>query len=114
MKFGKRLVAVQMAWFLLVISGCGGGGGGGTNITPSSISNLQYTPATANATLDTISVSGSIEFNSSADKTSLKLTDSNGTDRTVPISATSIRVGRVNVPPTPIPGTPVGFYKFTV
>ena len=114
MKFGKRLVAVQMAWFLLVISGCGGGGGGGTNITPSSISNLQYTPATANATLDTISVSGSIEFNSSADKTSLKLTDSNGTDRTVPISATSIRVGRVNVPPTPIPGIPVGFYKFTV
>ena len=106
----SRLLISLAALFL---SACGGGGGS-TASTPTTISNLQYSPATANATLGTISVGGTLDFSSGADLVSLRITDSNGTDSTVPISAPGLRSGRITVPATPIPGNPVGFYKFSV
>lgn len=97
----------------LFLSACGGGGSS-TASTPITISNLQYSPATANATLGTISIGGNLDFNSGTDLVSLRITDSNGTDSTVPISAPGLRSGRITVPATPIPGNPVGFYKFSI
>jgi len=100
---------------LLVIAlvACGGGGGGDAP-APVTVSNLQYTPAAANARLGSISVTGSIDFTAGADIVSLRLTDSLGTNSTVPVSAPGLRSGRITIPSASIPGNPVGLYTFTV
>ena len=104
-----RLLILSTA---LILAACGGGG---TDANPPvTVSNLRYSPVVANATLGTISVSGSFDFTSGADLASLRITDSNGTNSTTPISAPGLREGRLTVPATPIPGNPVGFYKFSV
>lgn len=109
-------VRIIFALAALILSACGGGGGGGSTSSPSpvSISNLQYSPTSANASLGTITVSGSIDFSAGADVVSLRISDSIGTDSTVPISATGLRTGRVTIPAASIPGNPVGTYRFTV
>ena len=104
-----RLLIVSVA---LLLAACGGGGSAVN--PPVTLSNLQYSPTAANATLGTISVSGSADFSSGADLASLRITDSNGTNSTTPISAPGLRAGRITIPATTIPGNPVGFYRFSV
>lgn len=103
---------LTIALVALVLSACGGGGGEAP--PPVTASNLQYSPTATNARVGTITVSGSMDFVSGADIVSFRLTDSVGTNSTVPVSATGLRSGRVTIPAASIPGNPVGFYTFTV
>lgn len=99
----------------LLLTACGGGGGGGGEVaSPVTVSSLQYSPTAANARTGTITVSGSLDFVSGVDIVALRLTDSVGTNSTVPLSATGLRSGRVTIPAASIPGNPPGVYTFTV
>lgn len=103
---------LAFALVALLLCACGGGSDGGGS--PVTVSNLRYSPAAANATLGSISVSGSIDFTSGADLSSLRITDSQGNDLSVPLNAPGVRSGRVNIPAANIRGNPVGFYAFSV
>ena len=103
---------LALALVALLLSACGGGGDGGGS--PVTISNLRYSPAAANATLGSVSVSGGVDFSSGADLSSLRITDSQGNDTTVPVNAPGLRSGRVTIPAANIRGSPVGIYAFTI
>jgi hypothetical protein len=79
------------------------------------ISNLQYTPQSAQAGSGTINVTGRIDFTTDLDVVTLMLTDSRGGNHTIPISASAgIKVGFLSVPENSLSIDPAGLYVFTV
>lgn len=101
---------------VLALAACGGGGGSGSGGGQGPvISNLRFSPTNAKATTSDVSVNGSIEFNSTVDLVSLRLTDSRGVDNTLALSGLEgVRSSTLTASAQISPGNPAGPYTFSV